>query len=124
VQSPAGDIAALAKIRSLWSSLIARIAEANASLPYLLEGGRPQRIADGVLTIGFRYRLHAEKVKQSEPSGTIADTVQTLLGMRLRIATAIVGVEEYQELEAASRPCTGDAVADAALEVFGGRVVE
>jgi len=114
----------LARVRSAWSSLVTRLAEVNAALPYLLVGGRPQRIADGVLTIGFRYQLHAEKVKRPDASDALADAVNALLGTRLRIATAVVGIEEFERLDAASRPQTGDAVADAALEVFGGRVVE
>ncbi len=116
--------AALTRVREVWPSLPAKLTAANHSLPYLLEGGRPQRVANGVLTIGFRYKLHAEKVRQPAASDAVASALSSLLGSPLRIATAVVSAEEFAALDAAVHPKTGDAVADAALEVFGGRVVE
>lgn len=119
-----GDDRALEQIRARWGTLITQLAETSRAIPYLLEGGRPQRIAGGVLTIGFRYKLHAEKVRQPSVVDTIVQAVQAVMQTPLRVATVVVSAEEFATLDAAVRPQTGDAVADAALEVFGGRVVE
>ncbi|MDP3770788.1 MAG: hypothetical protein Q8R16_00630, partial [bacterium] len=119
-----GDDHALAQVRAVWGALIMNLADTNRSIPYLLEGGRPQRVVDSVLTLGFRYKLHAEKVRQPNVVDIIAQAIRTLTDTPLRIATVVVSAEEFTTLDAAVRPQTGDAVADAALEVFGGRVVE
>ena len=114
----------LTTIRVQWATLVAQLADVHHALPYLLEGGRAQQCADGVLTIGFRYRLHAEKVQQPKMLDAVTAALRVLTGQELRVVTVVVNAEEFATLEAVSRPATGDAVADAALEVFGGRVVE
>lgn len=115
---------ALSSIQRSWYAIVRGLAEQNHAIPYLLEGGRPQRIERGTLTIGFRYKLHAEKVRTPAIGDVLAAACAAHLGAPLRIETAVISVEEFGALDAACRPQTGDMVADAALEVFGGRVVE
>ncbi|MBI2482615.1 DNA polymerase III subunit gamma/tau [Candidatus Uhrbacteria bacterium] len=114
----------LDRIRVGWSALLAQLAEVNRALPYLLEGGRPQRMEGDTLTVGFRYRLHAEKARQPAALDAITQAIHGMIGAPVRVQMAVVSAEEFAVLESSTRPATGDAVADAALEVFGGRVVE
>ncbi|MBI4433557.1 DNA polymerase III subunit gamma/tau [Candidatus Uhrbacteria bacterium] len=115
---------ALDRLRTGWSVLLAQLAEVNRSLPYLLEGGRPQRLEGDVLTIGFRYRLHAEKARQPVAIDAITRAVHAMIGSPVRVVLDVISTEEFAALESVTRAQTGDVVADAALEVFGGRVVE
>lgn len=113
----------LARIRMMWGNIVRHASESNFSISYLLEGGRPRAIEQGTLTLGFRYQLHAEKIAHPRLRDVLTETLAALTGQPLRVATVVVSEEEFHTLDAASRPVTGDAVADAALEVFGGKVI-
>ena len=103
---------ALHDLRAKWVDLVTMLGQDHASLPYLLEGGRPQRISGGVLTIGFRYKLYAEKVRDPRVADIVANAAGAAIGVSLRIATTVVSTEEFTALDVVVRPKTGDAVAD------------
>ncbi|MDO8425138.1 MAG: DNA polymerase III subunit gamma/tau [bacterium] len=109
---------ALSKVQQQWHHIIRDLADVNRSIPYLLEGGRPQRIADGTLTIGFRYKLHAEKVRQPGIIEPLTSAIARIVGTPLHLDPVAIAVEHFEELDRACRPATGDTTVDAALEVF------
>jgi DNA polymerase III subunit gamma/tau len=114
----------LSRIQAAWGDLITKLGRKNHSLPYMLESGRPKMVEDGVLTIGFRYQIYAEKVKQPGLVDLITEAVSTFAGTPLRIAPVLIDEQEFTKLVATTRPTTGDATIDSAVAIFGGGVVQ
>ncbi|MFH1099172.1 MAG: DNA polymerase III subunit gamma/tau [Candidatus Uhrbacteria bacterium] len=114
---------ALERIRSQWSALIERVGTAHQALRYLLESGRPQRVDGETLTIGFRFKLHAEKIREPQLAVCLGEAIAVIVGAPLRVIPAVIGADEFAVLDRAVRPPTGDPVADAALDVLGGEIV-
>ncbi|MDO8463344.1 MAG: DNA polymerase III subunit gamma/tau [bacterium] len=115
---------ALATVQRAWHGIVRDLASVNRAIPYLLEGGRPQTMDGTTLTIGFRYKLHAEKVRQPGITDAIIAAITNILGVPIRLEQAVIPPDEFQALDRACRPATGDTTADAALEVFGSRVLD
>ncbi|MDD5039908.1 MAG: DNA polymerase III subunit gamma/tau [Patescibacteria group bacterium] len=123
----AAHAASFESIQRQWSAIMRRVKEANHSLSLSLKVGVPVSFEKGVLTVGFRHTLHADRLKIPEARHAIEDAVSEVLGTRCRLSMTVLKSDDYEKLAPrgtapADKP-GDDTTMKQALELFGGEVV-
>lgn len=104
----------LESLTSHWNEIVAAVQGENHSLPLVLIGARPIRVADGALTVGVVHRFHATKLLEEKNRRIIESAIAKICGGPLRFQAEVV----------AAGPADEDPALRQALETLGGRIVE
>lgn len=101
----------LSHLKSVWMSVVAKVAVKNPSLPFVLQLSEPVSVNDNMVAIGVRYPFHRDKLNE-EKNKLIMELLLTAEFSRpLRIEGVLLPKKE------------ADGMLDEALNVFGGTVL-
>ncbi|MFA5135204.1 MAG: DNA polymerase III subunit gamma/tau [Patescibacteria group bacterium] len=129
-KTPAASSASLEKIRSQWPKIVSSLQSANHSISLSLKVGIPVKVENGVLTVGFQHKFHADHLNERPMRSVIEDAVEQVSGLKLTLKITVLEQDEYREL---TQPALGGQEGEGdgsqqaweqALNVFGGEVVE
>ena len=97
----------------------------NHSIALLLKVGLPVEIKKEKLVIGFRYKFHAERIKEGKVRSIIEDVFKKVLGIRFKVSVLVLSEEEFNRKFKGLFPDSpeGDAWHQA-MQVFGSEVLE
>lgn len=100
-----------------WQKILDETKTYNHSLSAFLRVGHPLKLIDGVMTIGFQYDFHAERVRESRNKQAAEEAISKILSKKI-IIQAIVDdnyVSNHQQFNGA-----GDKEVEEVLDVLGG----
>ncbi|MFH0951746.1 MAG: DNA polymerase III subunit gamma/tau [Patescibacteria group bacterium] len=79
------------EVQKLWPELIKQISKANHSLGMIIKGGQVVEISDGnQIIIGFKFKLHAERVNSSSRREKLIQGLAKLLGKAVSVKAIVV----------------------------------
>jgi len=115
----------LSKVQKKWPEILAKLRSHNHSLALSCKVCIPVQIEGDSLTIGFKFKLHQERIKDRKNLVIIEDVVRDVLGEKLSIKPIVVSEAEYGQLSKFVSLVNHeeDDVANQVLETFGGRFV-
>ena len=91
---PAGGDELFARVEAGWVGLLEELKQHSVQTRAWLHPGRPVELRDGVLTIAFPGKLHANTV-MTEPHKTVIErTLKEQFGVTLRVRSVLVGAWE------------------------------
>jgi len=111
----------LKQVEEKWQEILKKADEANHSLIFILKISKPLAVENNILKIGFKYKLHKEKINERKTKMILEKILEEVLGEKLLVEGVVVPdleIESKGNGEKASGP-----VADV-LKAFGGRIVE
>lgn len=108
--------ATLDDMQARWQDLVVCVEQTHRALAVILRVGYPIAIEDGILSIGFPYDFHRERLEEPAMRAIVASALQTIFGDP--IAFRVVKVRE-----AAIPKKKEDALVAEILQTFGGEVV-
>ncbi|MFZ5390773.1 MAG: DNA polymerase III subunit gamma/tau [Patescibacteria group bacterium] len=103
----------LDSIVSEWSNIINKLRDLNHSLSFILSIAKPVKLAGNELTIGFKYKLHQERVHDKKIRQQVEDVISQSVGSTVVVKTA---------MEEQNREKGGDLLSNV-LNTFGGELV-
>ncbi|MFZ4648654.1 MAG: DNA polymerase III subunit gamma/tau [Patescibacteria group bacterium] len=68
-----------------WVEFLIKIKHLNHSLSFVMQNSKPEGISDGILTLGFKYKLHSDRVGQVEIRDLIEKTLQEVYAAKIKI---------------------------------------
>lgn len=107
----------LALIHERWQSVLSAAKKHNHSLALILKVATPVAIAADILTVGFRYSFHADRLEDRTTKKIACRILQEIFGTPLDIRTTVVQADT--EPPSAPSSFLNDIVA-----TFGGKVVK
>ncbi|MDP3986380.1 MAG: DNA polymerase III subunit gamma/tau [Candidatus Veblenbacteria bacterium] len=96
-----------------WPEVVSGLRDFNHSLSFILSVAHPVKLEEGILTVGFSYRLHLERVQDAKVRGVIEQALSAVFGTPL----ALKGIAEEAPVAT-----SGDLLSNV-LTTMGGRVV-
>jgi len=113
------------KVKELWPDIVGKLRQNNHSISLSLEVGIPLSIRDSKLAIGFRYKFHAERIKNPEIRSIIEKVLEEMTGQPLKIQAEMLSDEEFNKMtQTATKESTSDDIWDQAVQVFGSDIVK
>lgn len=76
-------------LRDKWLQILNQIKDYNYSLAAFLKVGHPLKITDNLITIGFQYDFHAERVRESKNKMAAEDAIANILGRKIRLESVV-----------------------------------
>ncbi len=101
----------LARVRLGWRDFIAKVAETNPSLPFVLQSAEPVGFAGNTLSIGVPYPFHRDKLNEEKTRRFLMDMIRKECGQEVHIEAVMLPPHDSLR------------VMDEVLDVFGGTVV-
>lgn len=105
---------ALETIAGSWSEFVRRVQSQNHSLPFILGVAKPIALTGNILQVAVQYKFHADRLNEVKNRLILESAAAELFGVKFKIEGV---VNEPSALGSES-------MIKAALEAFGGRVVE
>ena len=113
------------KIKDSWLEYIKGLREYNHSISMMLKVGVPVSFEDNTLTIGFRYKFHAEKIKEVAIKNVIEKYLEEKLSKKIVVTVVLLTEEEFNKyIDEPEIPSNSVNVINQAVEAFGGEVSE
>lgn len=113
------------KIKESWLEYIKGLREYNHSISMMLKVGVPVSFEGEILIIGFRYKFHAEKVKEVEIKNVIEKYLEEKLSKAIKIKVVLLSEDEFNKyIDEPDFSSSNDNVLNQAVEAFGGEVSE
>jgi len=117
--------ALFAKIEDDWLDIIKELREHNHSISMTLKVGVPVSFVDNVLTIGFRYKFHAERIKDNKISIIMENYFEGKYQQKIKIQTEVLNEERFNAISRADQSAVDkENVWDDAIQDLGGELVE
>ncbi len=121
----------LQMILSRWNSLVQNMSEEFHSLSLLLRVGRPLKFENSILTIGFQFKLHEQRVNQMLNRTIVCKKLRELFGQNIDIVCEvsdkakidILPIEEMVTAEIGNQESIDDPQLASILKEFGGKLV-
>lgn len=127
--SVSGAQITLEDVVSKWQAILHHLRKGlkEVGLEAQVKEGRPVRLSNGVLTIGFgsRYRFHRDMTENK--AAIIAQAAADVLGVRLRIAASIADDLPAETLDQPAADTTDGGtqpLLDSVMNMFDGKLVE
>ena len=124
--APADVPVTLDDVQRNWTELLAAIRPHSRMVEALLKDCRPVRVREDVVTLGFFYPFHRQRIEEPKHRALVEQMLQRVLGVRVRVeCTMIEKTEEVEKRRPKDkyRRAVEDPVIQAAVEKFGARVV-
>lgn len=113
----------LEEILDGWGEVLTKVKDSNHALNFVLGVARPTSIEGKKLEIGFKYRLHQEKISEIKNRNIVENIVKEVYGVNYSIYPVLKEDIELKNISPASKPESeqeDDKFVKAALEVFEG----
>lgn len=68
-----------------WDAVMAQVKQRSSSLEALLKGGEPKGLQDNILSLGFKYSFHMEKIANPENKVIVEECIQQVAGKSVTI---------------------------------------
>ena len=124
--TPVAAHVSLDDVQRNWAEVLAAIRPHSRMVEALLKDCRPVRVQGDVVTLGFFYPFHRQRIEEPKHRTLVEQMLQRVLGARVRVeCTMIEKTEEVQKRRPKDkyRQAVEDPVIQAAVEKFGARVV-
>lgn len=131
-----------------WSEFLVRIKQLNHSLSFVLQNAKPEKIKEGYITLAFKYKLHSDRINQTEIRILVENTLKEVYCAELKIKTRLdsdleinpshnieglvsnekqeqqeVKKEEEKNTELEDKKPEGNAFINNFLQSFGGEII-
>jgi len=119
-----GDLA-LSTIQSKWSEILSELRKYNHSLALACKACVPVKIESDVLIIGFKFKLHQERIKDRKNLEIVEKVIEEVSGNKVKVKATIITENEFETL-ADKVKFTNNEVGSLTSEIlqsFGGEVV-
>lgn len=120
------------ELEKKWVEFLIKIKHLNHSLSFVMQNSKPEGISDGILTLGFKYKLHSDRVNQAEIRDLIEKTLQEVYGAKLRIKVRLDDSlvitprdtsEKEEEKKVEVKNPEGNSFINNFLQSFGGEII-
>ncbi len=93
-ESPVGEIVPdfsinIETINKKWSEVLAKIKKHNHSLSFVLRVCRPKAVNGGKVCLVFKYKLHKDRIDESQMREIVINVLREVYGLPLTIETTI-----------------------------------
>ncbi|MDP2683798.1 MAG: DNA polymerase III subunit gamma/tau [bacterium] len=113
------------KIKEFWPEIIKELKEHNHSISMTMKVGVPVSLDDNILTIGFRYKFHEERIEEVKIKTILENYFEGKYKKKIIIQTALLAEEKFNELSGFNEAVSqDDKVWDDAVQDLGGELVE
>ena len=113
------------KIKESWLEYVTELRKHNHSISMMLKVGIPVSYEKEVLTVGFRYKFHAEKIKEVSIKNVIEKYLEEKLGQKIAINVVLLSETEFNKyINYPEIPSNTASVLNQAVEEFGGEISE
>lgn len=118
----------LSQIAEKWPALLANLRQYNHSLALSLRMSLPAEIKNNILTIGFRHKFHAERIREIKNIVRIEEVLEDIFNQKIKVKTAVLADEDFDKLYN-EHPIVfangeqGKDIWNQVMESFGGEVV-
>jgi len=123
-----GGEASVQWLKDNWSRVLGAIRPRSRAVEALLKSCEPAAITDRVVTLGFYYEFHKERISEEKSRTVVEQALSELVGRPLRVKCALIGGDrkEKEELSEAKRrsELLNTPLVKEAREKYGGRVVD
>ena len=107
-----------------WGEVLTKAKSSSHALNFMLGVARPISVADGVMELGFKYRLQQEKVAEHSNRQIVEKIVEEVYGSRYRVQSVFKEDMEIQALAKSDPAGDEEILIKTALAVFDGAVLE
>ena len=118
--------ASLAEIKDHWKKVLKAVKKKNHSLAVVLKVANLVSLQEDVLSLGYRYKFYSDRVRDSHNLDVVESAITEITNKKVRVE-CLVG-EEFAAIKEKKVKNQDNGVQDntwnAALEAFGGQVVE
>ena len=124
---PEVPVIAIEDVRRQWSRILEEVKRTKMFCHALLIEGSPLRVEGATLVIGLRtgYNFHVDNLHRPENRAVVESAVERVLQQRLRLQCTIHdGAKTAVEIGLSAATVEDDPVVAAAVQLFGGQVVE
>jgi DNA polymerase-3 subunit gamma/tau len=128
-QPAVGGTIDLTTVMANWEELLAAVRPHSRTVEALLKDCKPVAVDEDVVTLGFFYAFHRERVEEPKNKGLITAMLKRVLGKPLRLrcvmvdkSTAVREVQKRRPKDKYQRAAE-DPVIQAAVENLGARIV-
>lgn len=128
-KSPRGEVVELSLdlLREKWPRITERIK--SPSLRMSLKGAQPAKIEGPNLTLQFNTNFHKDKTMEHDNRVHLESVIKELFGNGVKVSAVVKAIEikpvmEEDKVEAQPEESVSAGDVDAALEIFGGMVME
>ena len=120
------------ELEKKWVEFLIKIKHLNHSLSFVMQNSKPEGISDGILTLGFKYKLHSDRVNQAEIRDLIEKTLQEVYGAKLKIKVRLDDSlvitprdtsEKEEEKKVEVKNPEGNSFINNFLQSFGGEII-
>lgn len=80
----------LAEVEKQWGQIVRRAKEVNRSLYGLLQGARPVSLDKGVLTLGFGYKFHQDRLKDRNNKRPIEEILEKIFKENIVLESTLI----------------------------------
>jgi hypothetical protein len=125
----AGGAIDLASVVANWEELLTAVRPHSRTVEALLKDCKPVAVDDDVVTLGFFYAFHRERVEEPKNKHLITAMLKRVLGKPLRLRCVMVDKNTAAREVQKRRPkdkyqrAAEDPVIQAAVENLGARIV-
>lgn len=114
----------LADVRAAWPRILAAVEAEHHALALILRVGYPVASDGEVLSIGFPYVFHRERLEEARSRTALQDACEQVLGVRLRIEGTTLDARELEGFmqREQTHAKTDDPLVTQILTTFGGEV--
>jgi len=118
-----------------WVEFLIKIKHLNHSLSFVMQNSKPEGVNNGILTLGFKYKLHSDRVGQIEIKDLIEKTLQEVYGTPIKIQTRLDdslvitprdtsgAAKESEEKKEEIKKVEGNSFINNFLQSFGGEII-
>ncbi len=112
----------LETFQARWKELISSVGDVNHSLPFVLDGSKPQAVEGDRLIVGVPFAFHRDRLNDLKNRMLIEEHCEKLFGCRISFEGAVVDGLQNPASDVSSVPMD-DPIIKNVLDAFGGRVV-
>jgi DNA polymerase-3 subunit gamma/tau len=116
--APGGDPPSLEQVKAQWAQFRRMVRQKNILLEAVLSSGRPLRVEQNALIIGFDHSFHKGRVEEEANRRLIEEVLSRLFGCPMSLRCEIAAAQP------AAAAAEQDELVQAAVKEFGARVVE
>ena len=113
---------ALKLLKEQWTRVLAMLRPRNRSMEALLRDGEPVAVEGNVVTLGFYYTFHKERVEEEKHRVLVEEVLSRFLGTPVRVKCVIIPKQRGRVKSSALQ--VSDPVVKAAVDKYGARVVK
>lgn len=77
-------------IKKRWTELLVKLQDGNPSLVLILKTAEPIKMSKGILTIGYKYPFHQDRMKSGDNTDVLQNVFQTVYGHAIKVEHTVL----------------------------------